>query len=274
MEWASPPKGVYHVEGSAALKRGDGDKACPNAWFLASHGAVDILSHPCPYPIGTSRCQSWCCLGALHDISSGLLGQKHSSWLPWVTSLAPCQQAWCIIPDGKLEGWSIRGRILSLGPFFDLSGVTQSVVSAIGTSRNLGNDVEWEVEAFVCSRKGILLLVENMREFGRSWIIHVLRRGNTSLEHDLEVQQFLDYGLEVHNHIKIPNEKFGFWNSQRYISRIRELLDQGFPLPIWSPIHVFSFSDNRKGSANLFEREFPNLPNIGWSIGNIIEPLS
>lgn len=99
---------------------------------------------------------------------------------------------------------------MSLGPFFDLSGVTQSVVSAIGTSRNLGNDVEWEVEAFVCSRKGILLLVENMREFGRSWIIHVLRRGNTSLEHDLEVQQFLDYGLEVHNHIKIPNEKFGF----------------------------------------------------------------
>jgi hypothetical protein len=49
-----------------------------------------------------------------------------------------------------------------------------------------------------------------MREFGRSWIIHVLRRGNTSLEHDLEVQQFLDYGLEVHNHIKITNEKFGF----------------------------------------------------------------
>ena len=50
---------------------------------------------------------------------------------------------------------------MSLGPFFDLSGVTQSVVSAIGTSRNLGNDVEWEVEAFVCSRKGILLLEEN-----------------------------------------------------------------------------------------------------------------
>ena len=104
MEWAPPPKAVYHVEGSAALKRGDGDKACPNAWFLASHGAMDILSHPCPYPIGTSRCQSWCCLGAVHDISSGLLGQKHSSWLPWVTSLAPCQQSKHGVSFG-MESW-------------------------------------------------------------------------------------------------------------------------------------------------------------------------
>jgi hypothetical protein len=30
--------------------------------------------------------------------------------------------------------------------FFDLSGVTQSVVSAIGTRRNLGNDAEWKVK--------------------------------------------------------------------------------------------------------------------------------
>ena len=84
----------------------------------------------------------------------------------------PAKQAWCIIWDGKLEGWSIRGRILSLRPFFfDLSGVTQSVVSAIGTSRNLGNDAEWKVEAFV---------------LGRGYFcwrkIHVLRRGNTSLK--------------------------------------------------------------------------------------------
>jgi hypothetical protein len=40
----------------------------------------------------------------------------------------------------------MRGRILSLRPFFvDLSGVTQSDVSAIGTIRNLRNDAQWKV---------------------------------------------------------------------------------------------------------------------------------
>jgi hypothetical protein len=53
----TPTQGCTMLKlGLAALKRGDRDKACPNAWLLASHGAMSTLSHPCPYCIHTSRC--------------------------------------------------------------------------------------------------------------------------------------------------------------------------------------------------------------------------